>query len=157
MYFVLSVLIFCWGMHIQSSDITVTRRIPSGLAATAHWIQKQLPSKLYINPTRISVRNPELLRNLDGMQSWLSVKARFCHLPVDSCSESLNLDIQTMINKRIDLWPCGQPSLLSNGTGSSFPGEGKASGAWSWPLTSILCRSQEKWRYTSTPTCVFVV
>jgi hypothetical protein len=91
MYFVSSVFVFCWGMHIQSSDVTVTSRIPCGLAATAYWIQKQLPSKLYINSTRISVRNPESLRKLDGMHCWLRVKARFCHLPVDSCDESLNL------------------------------------------------------------------
>jgi hypothetical protein len=35
----------------------------------------------------------------------------------------------------------GPPSLLSNGYRGSFPG-GKAAGAWSWPLTSILCRGQ---------------
>jgi hypothetical protein len=36
------------------------------------------------------------------------------------------------------------------GTGGSFPG-GKAAGAWSWPLTSILCRDREWWSYISTP------
>jgi hypothetical protein len=38
-------------------------------------------------------------------------------------------------------------------TGGSFP-RGKAVGAWSWPLTSMLCRGQEWWSYTSTPPCV---
>jgi hypothetical protein len=34
------------------------------------------------------------------------------------------------------------------------PGD-KAEGAWSWPLTSIKCRSQ-RWSYTSTPLYVFM-
>jgi len=33
----------------------------------------------------------------------------------------------------------GPPSLLSSGYRSSFP-RGKATGSWSWPLTSIKCR-----------------
>jgi hypothetical protein len=40
------------------------------------------------------------------------------------------------------------------GTGDSFP-EGKVAGAWSWPLTSIQCRGQDWWSYTSTPSYVF--
>jgi hypothetical protein len=40
-------------------------------------------------------------------------------------------------------------------TGGSFPA-GKATGSWSWPLTSIYCRGQEWWSYTSTPTQVFM-
>jgi hypothetical protein len=38
------------------------------------------------------------------------------------------------------LW--GPPSLLCNGYQGSFP-EGKAAGAWSWPLASIYCQGQE--------------
>jgi hypothetical protein len=33
------------------------------------------------------------------------------------------------------------PASYPMGTRGSFPG-GKAAGAWSWPLTSILCRGQ---------------
>jgi predicted lipoprotein with Yx(FWY)xxD motif len=33
----------------------------------------------------------------------------------------------------------------------------KASGAWHWWLTSILCRGQERWNQTSTPQYVFLV
>jgi hypothetical protein len=41
------------------------------------------------------------------------------------------------------------------GTDSNFPG-GKAAGKWRWPLTSILCRDQEWWRYTSTSSYAFI-
>jgi hypothetical protein len=42
---------------------------------------------------------------------------------------------------RLDrLW--GPPSLLSHGYQGFFP-VGRAAGAWSWPLTSIQCRSQK--------------
>jgi hypothetical protein len=34
------------------------------------------------------------------------------------------------------------------GTGGSFPGC-NAAGAWNWPLTSVYCRGQEFWSYTS--------
>jgi hypothetical protein len=27
---------------------------------------------------------------------------------------------------------------------------------WSWPFTSTLCRGQEWWRYTSTPSYAFM-
>jgi hypothetical protein len=46
------------------------------------------------------------------------------------------------------LW--GPSSLLSDGYQGSFPG-GKAAGAWSWPVTSFLCRGQECFGYTSIP------
>jgi hypothetical protein len=36
-----------------------------------------------------------------------------------------------------------------------FPGS-KATGAWSWRLTSILCRCQEWWNYTSTPLYIYM-
>jgi hypothetical protein len=48
-----------------------------------------------------------------------------------------------------------QPASYPMGTGGSFPG-GKAAGAWSWPLTSIQCRGQDRWSYTSTPPYVFM-
>jgi hypothetical protein len=51
------------------------------------------------------------------------------------------------------LW--GTRNFLSNGYRGSFLG-GKAAGAWSWPLTSVSCRSQEWWSYTSTPQLVFM-
>jgi hypothetical protein len=38
-----------------------------------------------------------------------------------------------------------QPASYRMGTGGSLPG------ACSWPLTSIYCRGQEFWTYTSTP------
>jgi hypothetical protein len=41
------------------------------------------------------------------------------------------------------------------GTRGSFRG-GKATGAWSWPLTSIQYRGQNEWRYTSTPQYAFM-
>jgi hypothetical protein len=44
----------------------------------------------------------------------------------------------------------GPPASSPMGTGS------KAAGAWSWPLTSIWCRGQEGWRYSSTPPYVFM-
>jgi hypothetical protein len=47
------------------------------------------------------------------------------------------------------------PSLLSSGYRWVFP-RGKSAGAWSWQLTSIQCRVQERWSYTSTPQYVFM-
>jgi hypothetical protein len=41
-------------------------------------------------------------------------------------------------------------AFYSAGTRGSFP-RSRAEGAWSWPHTSVLCRSQEWWSYTSTP------
>jgi hypothetical protein len=41
------------------------------------------------------------------------------------------------------------PAFCPMGTDSSFPGD-KATGVWSWPLTSIWCQGQEWWGYTST-------
>jgi hypothetical protein len=32
----------------------------------------------------------------------------------------------------------------------------KAAGAWSWPLTSMQCRGQEWWSYTSIPPYIFM-
>jgi hypothetical protein len=49
----------------------------------------------------------------------------------------------------------GPPSLLSSVYWGSFPG-GKLARAWSGPLTSIYCRGQECWSFTSTPTYVFM-
>jgi hypothetical protein len=50
--------------------------------------------------------------------------------------------------KRFSIFPqCPDPFW------SSFCGY-KAAGAWSWPLTYVLCRGQEWWSYTSTPSCV---
>jgi hypothetical protein len=46
------------------------------------------------------------------------------------------------------LW--GPPRPYPMGIGGSFPG-GNAAGAWSWPLTSIQCRGEEWWSYTSHP------
>jgi hypothetical protein len=48
------------------------------------------------------------------------------------------------------------PASYPMGTGSCFSG-GKAAGAWSWPLTSIKCRGQEWWSYTSIPPYIFMV
>jgi hypothetical protein len=42
------------------------------------------------------------------------------------------------------------------GSRGSFPG-GKAAGAWNWPLTSILCRSQRmSGAIPSLPQCAFM-
>jgi hypothetical protein len=48
-----------------------------------------------------------------------------------------------------------QPASYPMATRISFPG-GKAAEAWSWPLTSILCRGQEWWNCTSNPHHVFM-
>jgi hypothetical protein len=42
------------------------------------------------------------------------------------------------------------PAAYAMGTG------GKAAKAWSWPLTSLYCRGQELWSYSSTPPYVFM-
>jgi hypothetical protein len=42
------------------------------------------------------------------------------------------------------------PASYPVGTRGSFSSR-KVAGAWSWPLTSIQCRGQEWWSYTSTP------
>jgi hypothetical protein len=47
------------------------------------------------------------------------------------------------------------PASYPMGTGVSFPA-GKAGGPWGWPLTSIWCRNQEWWSYTTTPPYVFM-
>jgi hypothetical protein len=44
----------------------------------------------------------------------------------------------------------GSPASYPVGTG------GKTAEAWSWPLTSIYCRGQEMWSYTSTPPYIFM-
>jgi hypothetical protein len=45
--------------------------------------------------------------------------------------------------------PGAHPASYLMGTGASLP-RSKAAGAWSWPLTSILCQGHEWWCYTST-------
>jgi hypothetical protein len=42
------------------------------------------------------------------------------------------------------------PASYSMGTSGSFLW-GRAAEAWSWWLTSILCRGQKRWGYNSTP------
>jgi len=47
-----------------------------------------------------------------------------------------------------------QPPLYPMGTWGSFP-VGKVAGAWSWPLTSIQCQSEECIElYLHSPTCL---
>lgn len=47
------------------------------------------------------------------------------------------------------------PASYPLGSGGSFP-DGRAAGAWTLPLTSIYCRSQECWIYTSTPQHILI-
>jgi hypothetical protein len=47
------------------------------------------------------------------------------------------------------------PASYPMGSEGSFP-KCKGAGTWSWPLTSVLCRSQEWWTYNSTLPYVFM-